>query len=209
MLIELTVINNYIKYSFYSINLILSGVSIDSLLLSPYMITEQLVITNTQKELPLLSFYHQQILLHSNDSLYLYLLVGITRLIQILTPLSIPPSYSSTISFFISSILSPFLLCIEPHLQAKTRSHRRTDTSITYDTLKQLSLSTTTIDSIPSEQTLTILTCGFSLLSYFHSRPHIPPFALFVLPILMRVTVDKIQYQSHGFESQITIIITT
>ena len=59
MLIELTVINNYIKYSFYSINLILSGVSMDSLLLSPYMITEQLVITNTQKELPLLSFYHQ------------------------------------------------------------------------------------------------------------------------------------------------------
>lgn len=59
MLIELTVINNYIKYSFYSINLVLSGVSIESLLLSPYMITEQLVITNTQKELPLLSFYHQ------------------------------------------------------------------------------------------------------------------------------------------------------
>ena len=138
----------------------------------PYQQIFSLVLPSlfTPSLLPsLLSFYHQQILLHSNDSLYLYLLVGITRLIQILTPLSIPPSYSSTISFFISSILSPFLLCIEPHLQAKTRSHRRTDTSITYDTLKQLSLSTTTIDSIPSEQTLTILTCGFSLLSYFHS----------------------------------------
>lgn len=59
MLIELTVINNYIKYSFYSINLVLSGVSIDSLLLSPYMITDQLVVSNTQKDLPLLSFYHQ------------------------------------------------------------------------------------------------------------------------------------------------------
>ena len=116
----------------------------------------------------ILSFYHQQILLHSNDSLYLYLLVGITRLIQVITPLSIPPSYSSTISFFISSILSPFLQCIEPHLQAKTRSHRRTDTSISYDSLKQLTTTTIT-DPIPSEQTLTILTCGFSLLSYFHS----------------------------------------
>ena len=58
-MVELTIVNNFIKLSFYSINLVLNGVSVDSLLLSPYLITEQLMLENKHSDLPLLSFYSQ------------------------------------------------------------------------------------------------------------------------------------------------------
>lgn len=58
-MIEIAIINNYIKLSFYSINLVLTGVSIDSLLLSPYLITEQLMMNSQNSKLPLLSFHNQ------------------------------------------------------------------------------------------------------------------------------------------------------
>ena len=110
-----------------------------------------------------LSFYSNQLELHSNDSFTLYVLTGASRFLQ----LAIPESLLSSSKPLLQFILAPFVQLVQQTLQAKQTTRRRgTESALSIQELCEFAGECKW--QFTQEQTMSILTAGYSLLLWFY-----------------------------------------
>lgn len=119
----------------------------------------------------ILSFYNTQLELHSNDSFTLYVLTGASRLFQ----LSIPENLLSSTTSLLQFILAPFVQLLQQTLQAKQTSRRRGAES-TFSIQDLCEFAGECKWQFTQEQTMSILTAGYSLLPWFYKTSNQPLF---------------------------------